>query len=273
MAEEWSMPAADSMLNTGTKWLLLLLNTIPDEQRAPILMTIWRIWHAHNELTHDKPCPPIEGSRRFLVSYMNSLLQIKQYPEADVVKGKMVIDMNLGFKRNHTGAVVAQKVQQKWKPPDRGLAKLNVDGAFTVDGAGIGMVLRDSESDIIFTACRRVEHCRDATEVELLAIRDGIRLAMQWSSLQVLVESDCAEAIALIKEGTPNSSVYAFVIMEIRELLRERETTVRKISREINSVSHELAKLARVQGRTELWLSTCPPEVTSAVKSDLSGPV
>jgi hypothetical protein len=46
-----------------------------------------------------KACPPIEGSRRFLVSYLDSLLLIKQVPDADMVKGKMVIDQQ-GFKRN-----------------------------------------------------------------------------------------------------------------------------------------------------------------------------
>jgi hypothetical protein len=35
-----------------------------------------------------KPCPSIEGSRRFLRSYLNSLLMIKQCPEMDVAKGE-----------------------------------------------------------------------------------------------------------------------------------------------------------------------------------------
>jgi hypothetical protein len=32
-----------------------------------------------------------------------------------------------------------------WLPPKPGEAKLNVDGAFTQDGAGTGMVLRDHQ--------------------------------------------------------------------------------------------------------------------------------
>ena len=66
------------------------------------LMTIWRIWHAHNEMTHEKPCPSIDGSRHFLVGYLNSLLMIKPFPDADVVKGRMVIIHERGFRRDHS---------------------------------------------------------------------------------------------------------------------------------------------------------------------------
>jgi hypothetical protein len=66
------------------------------------------------------------------------------------------------------------------------------------------------------------------------------------------VESDCAEAVELIKESTPNTSAYAFSINVIREFLREREIKIAKISPDVNVASHELAKLGRVHGRTEV---------------------
>jgi hypothetical protein len=66
-----------------------------------MLMLFWRIWHAHNEMTHDKPYPPIESSRRFLVSYLNSLLLIKQFPDADITKGKMVLEQASGLRRSN----------------------------------------------------------------------------------------------------------------------------------------------------------------------------
>jgi hypothetical protein len=94
-------------------------------------------------------------------------------------------------------------------------------------------------------------------------------LALHWSSLKLQVETDCAEAVKLIREITPNTSVHAFLISEIRELLRERETNVLSINRQANGVSHELAKLGRVQGRTEFWVQNFPREVSNAVILDL----
>jgi ribonuclease HI len=268
MAEIWPLPRDELLVHTGKEWLLHLLLSIPEAQRAPTLMTIWRIWHAHNEVTHDKPCPPIEGSRRFLVSYLNSLMMIKQFPDADITKGKMVVDTSQGFKRVPTDADGRQKERKRWLPPDQGAAKLNVDGAFASDGAGAGMVLRDHTGEVIFTACRQIVHCRDAMEAEIKAIEEGLRLALHWTNLDLQIESDCAEAVELIKDSTPNTSVYAFSITTIRELLRERESSLAKINREANVVSHELAKLGRMQGRTEFWLRDYPREVAVAVASD-----
>jgi hypothetical protein len=45
-------------------------------------------------MAHEKPCPAIEDSRRLLVSYLNSLMIIKQSPVVDVAKGKMVVNAN-----------------------------------------------------------------------------------------------------------------------------------------------------------------------------------
>lgn len=158
--------------------------------------------------------------------------------------------------------------KKKWWPPDPGEAKLNVNGAFTPEGAGTGMVLQDHHGQVIFSACQALTTCRDATEAELKAIEEELRLAIHWTRLNFILETDCAEASELIKKTTPNTSVYAFEISAIRELLRERDIKIAKVSREVNVVSHELAKLSRVTSRTEFWLSDVPQEVTEAVAFD-----
>jgi ribonuclease HI len=236
--------------------LATLIQSIPEKQIAPVL-TFWRIWHAHNEITHDKPCPSIEGSRRFLVSYLDSLLLIKQFPAADIEKGKMVIDLDRGFNRAPREEVV-KKDKPRWSKPPPGAAKLNVDGSFASTGAGVGMALRDHMGQVIFTACRSMNHCHDATEAELMAIEEGLMLAMQWTNLKILVETDCAVAVELINGKNPNISVYAFRVTAIRDLLQERESSLVKISRDCNSVSHELANMGRTLARTELWLNAFP---------------
>jgi hypothetical protein len=58
---------------------------------------VWRVYHVQNKISHGKPCPSIGGSRSFLVGYLNSLPMIKQYPEKDVIEGKMVVSSSKGF--------------------------------------------------------------------------------------------------------------------------------------------------------------------------------
>jgi ribonuclease HI len=269
MREIWDLPAQETIKPTGPEWLFRVLHEASEIKRVNMMMILWRIWHNHNEITHDKPCPSIEGSRRFLSSYLDSLFMIKQFPEGDFGKGKMTIDPGAGFRRTSMTQSGQLKTKQRWRPPREGEAKLNVDGAFAGFGrAGAGVVLRDHLGQVILSACRHLPSCRDATEAELCAIEDGLKLSMQWNQLPVTVETDCSEAVELLKEGSPNSSIYAFQVSVIRELLKERNFPLVKVSRDVNMVSHELARLGRVDRKTELWLLDSPEEIARAIAVD-----
>jgi ribonuclease HI len=149
------------------------------------------------------------------------------------------------------------------------MVKLNVDGAYSQDGrAGCGVVVRDSAGGVIVAACIQLHYCKDATEAEVAAIEEGVNLAMQWSQLPFSVESDCADAVQMINSRAPNISAHAFRIRIIRENLLERNSKLVQIGREANVVSHELAKLARVHGRTNVWLGVSPPEIAEVIASD-----
>ena len=76
MSKTWTMSALDNINNTGPDWLLHLLDQCTVDERLPVLMTMWRTWHVRNEITHHKPAPPTEASRRFLSSYIKTLLEI-----------------------------------------------------------------------------------------------------------------------------------------------------------------------------------------------------
>ena len=70
----------------------------------------------------------------------------------------------------------------------------------------VGMVLRDHEGTIIFSSCRHLISCNDILEVELLAMKEGLSLALQWSILSIDLECDCLEAVMMIKGGATNKS-------------------------------------------------------------------
>lgn len=59
MRSDWGLPDLESFANSRER-ILQVLEQFTKELRVVILMTLWRIWHVHNELTHDKPAPPIE---------------------------------------------------------------------------------------------------------------------------------------------------------------------------------------------------------------------
>jgi hypothetical protein len=71
------------------------------------------------------------------------------------------------------------------------------------------MVLHDHQGTVIYIAYRALDHCRDASEAKLVSTEEGLKLSLQWTNLRFTIETDSAEAITLINENTPNTSVHA----------------------------------------------------------------
>jgi hypothetical protein len=103
MKEVWPLPACEDIQNTGSEWILHALSSTSEHVRMMMMMTWWRIWHVRNKVVHQKPAPPIEASRRYLCSYVDSLLCIKQNPTVNPTKGKTVV------KYEHNGQVVEEE--------------------------------------------------------------------------------------------------------------------------------------------------------------------
>ena len=91
MSEVWRLPTLSSIQNNGREWLLNVLEPRLDVERSMVLFTLWRSWHIRNEVVHHKPMPTMEASKRFLVSYLNSILCLKVDLASDPEKGKQII--------------------------------------------------------------------------------------------------------------------------------------------------------------------------------------
>lgn len=211
-------------------------------------MTVWRIWHVHNEITHCKPPPPTEASRRFLASYIESLLCIRQHPHADPVKGKYVLEYDHMLDRKLSISSQADKPRppEGWAKPPNGWCKLNVDGAFfEADGTGgAGMVLRNQQGQVIFASCRYLTRCTCALEAELAACMEGVSLALEWSTAPFILETDCSTAADMISRAEVNRSPMASIVEETKRILGlGRDHRIVHVRREVNQVSHQLAHI------------------------------
>lgn len=247
MAEVWSLPNITKVEHTGKECLLHVLEPMPEVERSMLLMTLWRTWHVRNEVVHHKPPPLAESSKRFLVSYLDSLLGLKTDICMDLGKGKtpLTVPMVRTTGPTHVG---------RWKMPDAGWVKLNTDGSFSEDGgAGAGMVLRDDKGAIIFSSCRVLFSCREALEAELCACMEGLSLSIQCTDLPIIVEMDSMVAMKMIQAHDVDRSLYSAIVREIL-----RRTCITLVSRSQNKVSDSLASFARVEGRTMTWIGSRP---------------
>ncbi|KAM0859415.1 hypothetical protein ACQ4PT_047201 [Festuca glaucescens] len=268
MRECWDLPNEKILENTGRDWVLPLLVKLNNIQRLMVMMVLWRVWHVHNELTHNKPAPPIEASKRFLCSYVDTLLFLKQHPHADPCKGKQVV--------SYSGRYLKEPVKQKkvevkqWVRPPRGRLKLNVDGSYVMQTGegGVGMILRDEGGAVIFAAWRYMPVCTSAMEAELAACDEGMRLALCWANKPFELEMDCLNAVSWILEPEQSGSTLVHLVRSVQEAVAERNVDVRHIDGSQNAASHILAKLGRESKRTQLWLNSLPEEVEKTILMD-----
>ena len=94
-------------------------------------------------------------------------------------KGKRTCSLSDNRRQSSAGSKDLGKTA--WKPSPAGWIKVNVDGSFVpqTGEAGIGVVARDCEKQVIFTAWRVLFRCQDAVEAEAQACLEGMRLASQ----------------------------------------------------------------------------------------------
>lgn len=242
----------------GNYWLFNCLEYLPTEEHEMFLLTLWRNWYVRNEITHNKPPPPLEVSKRFLESYIATLFQIRECPHADLEKGKTVVSRSVisALRRRGPDGPPAASTHLHWEKPRLGWMKLNVDGSFDADRGkgGIVMILRDNSDSIVFAACKSLDSYKNALEAEIRACMEGLILALQWTMRPILIETDCVSLANLLKEGNRDLSELANLVQEIKRLLSERrEVLVTKIHRSQNGVSHLLANRARADSISGLW--------------------
>ena len=267
MSEVWSLPDLAAIRNTGKEWLLHVLDPLPEIERCMLLLTLWRIWHIRNEVLHHKPAPPMEASRRYLVSYLDSLVGLKIDLSSDPSKGKSLVTYDRPLKNPHVRIVESTPV--KWCPPMAGWVKLNTDGSFAVNGtAGAGMVLRDDKGNVIYSACRELFSCREILEAELCACMEGLSFAIQRSDLPIIIEMDSIIAVKLIQAMDIDRSIYSSLVKEIRHLMSLRDSCITHINRTQNKVSDSLAKFARQEGRTMTWVGSGPSVSLELAEAD-----
>ncbi|XP_073355676.1 uncharacterized protein [Aegilops tauschii subsp. strangulata] len=163
----------------------------------------------------------------------------------------------------------------KWQPPSHDELKVNLDGAFTPDSSfgGWGVVVRDSDGQIIAARAGRQEHTQDAFQAELNAMGAAVALAADLGVLRVIFETDpqlLADAMDLQKvDSTP----YAIVIEDIKFQLKLwfAKHSVRACSRNVNSVANELAHIGStcLPNDCMQWENNVPPSVAECAFGDL----
>jgi hypothetical protein len=106
-------------------------------------------------------------------------------------------------------------------------------------------------------------------ESELAACLEGVTRALEASSEDMIIETDCLELVRLAKSGSKDYSSLGHWVDDLRSILNSPKILrVNKIHRDQNVVSHELARLGMLQDSTNVWLDSAPEFLLSRILRD-----
>ncbi|KAK9290687.1 hypothetical protein L1049_008861 [Liquidambar formosana] len=104
---------------------------------------------------------------------------------------------------------------QRWSAPRHGCLKINFDGAWLKEDnrGGMGVVLRDVDGVILGARAINVRNAASAEIMELMAARDGLRLALSQGCEKVELEGNALHVIRLL-QGKRKVGVWTEILVK-----------------------------------------------------------
>ena len=162
----------------------------------------------------------------------------------------------------------------RWLPPDCPLYKLNFDGALfeAEQCAGLGVILRNSEGEAMVSLTERAMLPFTAIEVEALAARRALLLALEIGFDRVILEGDSQVLITALQNNSYSLSHFGHLVQDIQYLAScFSEIHYSHVRRHCNTVAHALARRANSVSHYQVWMEDVPPDITSVLEADFPG--
>lgn len=121
-------------------------------------------------------------------------------------------------------------------------------GAKILFSSGLGAIIRDSEGRMVGASSRSLKVDLQGPIAELMAILQGIRLAVSIDCEKLLIESNCMVAINLISKKSNCLGEVEVVLEDIwTSTYSFSDISFSHIPRDCNRVADKLAKVARTR--------------------------
>jgi ribonuclease HI len=233
-----------------TSWATDLIDGkfLTEEQACYILCGAWAVWSERNAIWHGEGGRSVQQSVRWATETTFDLREAGR-PKIQ----KPVVERG------------------RWKPPDSGFIKINVDAGYNADqkNGSVGVVVRNHEGMLLRATALWFAHAASALILEAEAVRAGIRLAIDMGIQRVIIETDALEVVNLWKEKGTGRSIITSICQEVRELsgfLASFE--LNHVKRHANEAAHICSHRASPDRRRCLWINFTPPFLASILAKD-----
>ena len=187
---------------------------------------------------------------------------------------KRAKDLVVEFIDVHTQPIRSevQRHQIRWTKPPEDFYKANFDAAFFENSntAGIGVVIRDCNGNIIGALSQKIVLPQSIEHAEALAASRAVTFARELSLFKVIFEVDCLRIINAINTKEPCQTLFGHIIEEIWSHTPSLMTcNFQHVKREGNNLAHTLARRAVVSADIDVWVKELPTDLDDVFNLDL----
>ena len=172
--------------------------------------------------------------------------------------------------RSNQNPVGSEEIS-KWKAPAAGTYKVNVDGGFMNNKAGIGIVIWDSIGDLIGVMASPEANITDPLHLEAVAIVKGVQFANDLALTVFCMESDSLTLVKRINSGQEDLSSVGHTVKVIQQAVENLCCLgVSHVRRTANVPAHLVAKYACNLVDFNVWIEEGPICIIPTVIVDQS---
>lgn len=187
------------------------------------ISVIWAVWNHCNNLRLGRPVVPL-----------NQLLQVAR----DKLQDHAFLSVSPPLNR-------PEQSPAAWTPSSTSYYKINFDGAtFDNDGnASLGVVIRNGDGQVIASLSQLVLLPLIVIDVEALAARRGVELALELGFNSVELEGDLTGLINTFMDGCKSLAHYGHIVADIHYLASQFSIfDLSHVRRHCNTAAHSLVR-------------------------------
>ncbi|XP_075645403.1 uncharacterized protein LOC142616429 [Castanea sativa] len=210
----------------------------------------WSIWQRRNRVLVQQPSWPLHEISRRAKDLVVEFFDAHQQPLRSVEQGSRV----------------------RWTKPPEDFYKANFDAALfdSSNMAGIGVVIRDCNGNVIGALSQRIALSKSINHAEALVASQVMAFARELSLFRVIFEGDCLRIIKAINAKEPCHTLFGHIIEEQGSLTSSLTScNFQHVKREGNNLAHALARRVVVSADTDVWVEELPWDLEDVFNFDL----